>query len=274
MISFCDFKNIFKHINKLCWENNCDDEATFNIALNHFINNKHFYSKNKNIIRLIGQSGSGKTTQLLPTAEFLMQKNNCVSFNACVRDYAQLHPQYKSLLLKYGKSEIREKTNCFALKCMLVNLAIENNYDIIFEVTILTKKFEKFVTSFLLKNNYNIISFCVAVNKKTSNMLINKRKNNQNSNENNRVVYTSSSNFFYKNLNKTIKFYIKKLSNKRVIVWNINNYFPFYDGNFKNCLKTFKNNQKVIPTKFNDEHIMLERKKQYVLKHIKLNRVK
>ena len=62
MITFNNFKYIFKHINSLCWDNNVSDELTFKIAFDFFNSREKCFSKNKNIIRLIGQSGSGKTT--------------------------------------------------------------------------------------------------------------------------------------------------------------------------------------------------------------------
>ncbi len=273
MISFDNFKNIFKHINSLCWKNNVEDRLTFEIAYNYFFSLSPIYSKNKNLIRLIGQSGSGKTTQLLPTANALMNSENLKPFTVCVRDYAKLHPNYNNLLNKYGKGEIREKTNCFALKCLVVNLilAIQYNYDIIFEVTLLTNKFEQFVNDFLRLQKYKIINLCVAINKKMSNFLIKNRKNSENSLENNRIVYKSSSNFFYKTLYKGMKYYTKKQPNTRIIIWNVFDNLPVYDGYFKSCYSIFIINQKVNKINLNNQKDLLNSKINYVLNNVKLN---
>ena len=40
-----------------------------------------------------------------------MKNNNLKPFNVCVREYANLHPNYNQLRTEFGKSEIREKTN-------------------------------------------------------------------------------------------------------------------------------------------------------------------
>ena len=273
MIKYKHFKCLFKHINSLCWENNAPDELIFEIAYKHFKNNKNNYTKNKNLIRLIGQSGAGKTTQLLPTAKKVAEQNNLSTFNACVRDFATLHPNYDALLKQYGQCEIREKTNCFALKCLAVNivLAIESGYDIIFEVTLLSKYFEKFILNHLKKNKYNILNFCIAVNIEISNKFIDLRKNTKNSKENNRIVYSTSTNFFYKSLNSSLKFYTKKLPYSRIIIWNLFQTLPIYDNILKDCFNVFINNQKTTNKHILDENLLLDEKIKYVLKYVKLN---
>ena len=266
MININDFENIFKHIDSLTWEKNLDDKATFDISINSFENLKKDKTKNKRLIRLVGQSGSGKTTQLLPATEKYCTKQGISPINFAVRNFAHLHPQYQELLDTYGLSEIREKTNCFALKCLLVNLilAIEEGYDIIFEVTFLTKEFETFVNEYLQKNRYKCLYLCCAINKNLSDSFIKKRENSKNSNEKNRKVYKSSSTFFYDCLIKMMKFYSLNFSKEKIIIWNAFNKKPVFYGDFGKSFEIFDKEIKNSSNNFQNEKELLNEKIKFL----------
>ena len=268
-IVFDDFKNIFSHLSSLTWKNEIDDELIFDIASKNYKNITNGHTKNKNIFRLVGQSGSGKTTQLLPAAKECFSKKNINPICFSVRKFAQLHPKYDELLKEYGKAEIREKTNGFALKCLLVTLilAMSEGYDIIFEVTLLSFEFEKFINLYLDIFDYKMILFCLAVNKEISDYFISKRQQNSLI-EGSRKVYKASADFFYDSMEKSLIFLSKESPKRRIIIWNAFDELPKYDGNIESCIEVFKNEQKKTSNNFNDEKKLLDAKIDYLLKEV------
>ena len=144
---------LFLHLDRLSWECDVSSREIFNLGRKYFLKKEKDITKGKKIIRLVGQSGSGKTTQLLPAAKKCFESKYSKPIHLCVRNFASLHPDYKNLLSKFGKGEIRERTNGFALRCLIVclNLAIEKGCDILLEVTFLSQEFEKILFDLLKK---------------------------------------------------------------------------------------------------------------------------
>ena len=152
---------------KDCYKNPMEDIDTSNF---NQIANRIFIDMIRNVkssvnpfmFRIAGQSGSGKTTQLLPSIQKIPDKN---FVNISVRIFAKYHPRYNELLLNYGESMIREKTNGFSLLMLfrMMELLIKNRYNIIFETTLLDNTFEEYLFT---------------ISQKISNLWIEYRKNN------------------------------------------------------------------------------------------------
>ena len=259
---------LFKHLDTLCWNCEISNQEIFEIAKSQYASISSGKTKNKNFVRLIGQSGSGKTTQLLPCAKEYFAKNKLNPITFAVRDFSFCHPKYNELIKKYGISQIREKTNGFALRLLIVCLAhaIENGYDILFEVTLLSPKFENFLCSLLKLNSYKTLYLALAINKKISDAFIQKRKT-QAGKEANRIVNKSSSKFFFKSLKRSIKYYSKNQPSDRIIVWNASSLFPIYDGSFRSCPSPFFRSQKQKKLCNSSENNMLSKKIEYVLEN-------
>ncbi len=272
MINFEDFKTLLAHLKTMPWHSDVEDETIYKIAVENFHSISKNATKNRNFIRLIGQSGSGKTTQLLPASEQLFKVNNLSPIVFSVRKFASWHPNYNNLVQKYGQNRIREITNGFALRCLLfcAIFSMENGYDAIFEVTILSKQFEAFIAKYLNIYNYNVLYLCLAINKKTSTYFINKRKISACSQESGRIVNSSSSNFFYKTLLPTLKYLSKITPNERIIIFNAFDPQPKYDGQLKNCIKPYVKERKNYLNPFNDELLLLNAKKAYLKNNVTL----
>ena len=239
-MKFEDVKPILSYLNRFGWKSDIEDEKVFELAKKQFKNIANHKTRTKNFLRIIGQSGSGKTTQLLPVGNVFFQIKNLNQIHFCVRNFAFLHPYYEKLLKKFGKIEIREATNGFALKMLVVSLifAIEKGYDILLEMTLLTPKFERILTDFLIKNEYDIKLFGLAVSSRLSNYFIEQRKISKGV-EQGRKVYSTSVNFFNKNLCKSIRFLSVNYSNLEIVLWDHYELLPIYFGKIGGCLSAF-----------------------------------
>lgn len=239
-MKFDDLKIFLKSLDKFVWKTRVDDKVIFDLAKKYYKSLKKWKTKGKNFIRIIGQSGSGKTTLLLPPAKSWFKKNKKRPIHFCVRKFAKFHPDYENLVKKFGSTNIREKTNGFALKflCICLLFAVEEGYDILLEMTFLEKNFEKFLLWKIQNRDYRICFLCSAINKKISNKLITLRQSKK-GREGGRKVYKSSSSFFYKNLKSSIKFISKNYKNLKIIIWSFFNEKPVYAGDFFYCLPVF-----------------------------------
>lgn len=258
-------KKILEKLNKIIidtpWYDYIEDEIIIKTALKIYNDDKKTYSKNKIIHRLCGQSGAGKTTQLLPAIKKALSLNKRKAKIIAVRNFAKYHPFYKELLNLFDKKDIREKTNSFALKCLFITLYkyIEDGYEIIYDVTLLNEKYEQLLNDILEKNGYTQTFNILAVNKKISDKNILKRQNDIKNFEYARSINNNSSLFFYKNLKKSLK-YLSQNLNCYAIVWTSFFLYPVYFGNIKNCYCKFLEVRKLYYKNIYDEKTLLDNK--------------
>lgn len=261
---------------KDCYKNPMEDIDTSNF---NQIANRVFIDMIRNVkssvnpfmFRIAGQSGSGKTTQLLPSIQKITDKN---FVNISVRIFAKYHPRYNELLLNYGESMIREKTNGFALLMLfrIMELLIKNRYNIIFETTLLDNTFEEYLFKLSKKNNYTIHIHTLSISQKISNLWIEYRKNNSLT-EKNRVVLKSSSDFFFNILPITIKNIIEyNFWNKtdKIILWNGFSNNPIYIGKIKNnkdVFNIFQEYREIDNFKIQDKQKLLNAKIRWFKKY-------
>lgn len=205
---------------------------------------------NPYLIKFGGQSGSGKTTKLLPSITHNLRTDNYITI--AVRTFAKSHPYYNQLLEEFGESLIREKTNGFALLCFFAVLKklIENKFNILAEITLLDPDFEEYFIKLSKKYDYNVIYNVISISHKISNQWIEKRLKTS-TNEKNRVVLAETSNYFYNILPKAIERIIKNkqyFDNKDYFVlWNIYDSKPILTTNiFNNDIITLFNKYRLI----------------------------
>lgn len=197
------------------------------------------------LIKLGGQSGSGKTTQLLPAIVENIKTDNYV--HLAVRLFAKKHPYYNELMEKYGDGLIREKTNGFALMCLfaLTEKLIQNKYNVFCEITLLDPAYEEYFARLAKMQNYKIIYNVLSVPLEISNNWIQDRLQNS-TYEKNRVVSQNSIDFFYNILPKAV-LKILEISNifdknDYFVLWNIFDKKPLIMSNKfeKNIFEVFE----------------------------------
>lgn len=215
-------KDIFRWVES-CWG---DSAFAYDNPVWNALTEQAFREKTSNLegmrkcpfcLRLVGQSGSGKTSQLLPAVKEALFCNNVPFISFAVRDFVKYHPDLEKIVESYGESLLREKTNTFAL-LLLTNVllrCISEKMPILLEVTLLSPVYEAFLHTFLVKNNYHCDYQCLAVPKSVSDAWIQKRFL-----ETKRIVSESSSNFFYETLNPTFKLLGNFSLKNRVFIWD------------------------------------------------------
>ena len=201
------------------------------------------------LVKLGGQSGSGKTTQLLPSIEYGLKQNNIDFIHIAVRNFAKYHPFYDELLKQFGENNIREKTNGFALSLLfsVVEMLIENKFNIFYEITLLEPYLEEYLIRLSKYFNYSINYNILAIPLFLSNKWIEDRKNNS-ANEKGRVVLKSSSQYFYNSLPIALERIVELTdlfdNSDFAVIWNCFQTKEVYFGNiYDKILKIFMENR-------------------------------
>lgn len=172
----------------------CEEDLLDKVPLNQII--QHFqsqiiYQKNPFLIRVAGQSGSGKSSQLVPALENALQNKDVIKIN--VGAFAPFHPQYQQWQ-QQCPDQIREKTNGFALRALVMfyKHCILNQANIIFDMTLLEPEIDLYLMTLAKKMNYKIQTHVLCVPRKISDFFIQQRQQ-----ATGRIVKISSSDYFY-----------------------------------------------------------------------------
>ncbi len=172
----------------------CEEDLLDKVPLNQII--QHFQSqiigqKNPFLIRVAGQSGSGKSSQLVPALENALQNKDVIKIN--VGAFAPFHPQYQQWQ-QQCPDQIREKTNGFALRALVMfyKHCILNQVNIIFDMTLLEPEIDLYLMTLAKKMNYKIQTHVLCVPRKISDFFIQQRQQ-----ATGRIVKMSSSDYFY-----------------------------------------------------------------------------
>ena len=101
-------------------------------------------TQNRELIRIAGISGSGKTTQILPAVEAYCEKHHYRPILIAARRFVEYHPHYQAIKDFYGEANLRKNTDEFATIMLFLTLTelIKNGYDIILDVTLLDPAME------------------------------------------------------------------------------------------------------------------------------------
>lgn len=169
-------------------------------------------------IRLVGQSGSGKSSQLLPSVQSALDKYHYPFVIIAVRNFVPYHPHVEAIKQQYNQGIIREKTNAFALILLTMVLihCIEQQRSILLDMTLLAPKYEQMIHRYLQAHHYACDYQCMAIRKEVSDAWIAERCR-----ETGRVVEKSSSGFFYNTLEPAFTSLQAFASmTNRVIIWD------------------------------------------------------
>ena len=183
------------------------------------------------LIRVAGQSGSGKSSQLTTSLVDALKKTSYILLN--VARFSVFHPLYADLKEKHFDL-LREKTNGFALRQLLLfyEYCITNRINILLDITFLEPEIENYLMSLAKQNGYRIQIHLLCVPKKVSNSFIKKREK-----QTKRVVAQKSSDYFFNILTPSLKNLVQQPffeKDDKIILWSHCFFRPLYSSALSN----------------------------------------
>lgn len=218
-------------------------------------------TRGRKFLRLAGQSGSGKTTQLLPVANKMMPGAVLVA----ARKFVKYHPHVKEIETEYGKKNLRTKTNEFSTIMMMLTLKelIGRGYNIVLDVTLLDVLVEDALQKMLAGGGYEASMMMMAVSKEISDGFAKKRMS--------RVVAKETADEFWRAQNEAVRWYAEKWPKMEIVVWSAFDLLPVYVGDYSGAAETIKKCWEIdmMPKDAPDEKELLEAKLNWVDKKAK-----
>ena len=180
----------------------CEDELLDAVPLNQIVHAQKTQLVSQThpfLVRVAGQSGSGKSSQLVPALEYVLSSEAYIKIN--VGTFAPFHPQYKTLA-NMNPDLVREKTNGFALRALILfyRYCVEHKVNILFDMTLLEPEIEHYLMAIAKMHGYQIQLHVLCVPKKVSDYFIRQRYL-----KTGRYVSDYSANYFFNALAKGLK---------------------------------------------------------------------
>ena len=180
----------------------CEENLLDDIPLKAIINNFEadiIPQEKPFLIRVAGQSGSGKSSQIVPSLQNALKDKPYLKIT--VGAFAPFHPNYQELQQKMP-DKMREKTNGFALKALVMfyKHCILNRVNLVFDMTLLEPEIDLYLMTLAKKAGYKVQMHLMCVPKKISNGFIYLRQK-----ETGRYVSPKSSDYFFNALNPCLK---------------------------------------------------------------------
>ena len=190
-------------------------------------------SRGKQLIRVAGISGSGKTTQILPAVEAYSSVREMVPVLVAARVFVKYHPHYAEILDYYGKKDLRKMTDEFAtiMLFLVLSALIRGGYDIVLDVTLLDPEMEGILVKLLGGGGYKMLLLMVAVSPVVTEKFLAGREWRHTAETEQEFVRATS---------EALKFYAKAMPKGRVVMWSVYDLTPVYDGKMAGCLETFE----------------------------------
>jgi hypothetical protein len=180
-------------------------------------------SRGRLAIRLCGQSGSGKSTQLLQTARKYCDVRGVRPAHIAVRNFVKYFPALDSLGVP--EEEVRESTNAFCLILMLrtIERLANAGADLTIELAMLEPLFEEAIIRALA--DYDAELYGIACPRRVSDGFIAKRER-----ESGRMVKKESADYFYRFYESGFKAWIAARPDMPCVLWSVLSREPAYDG--------------------------------------------
>ena len=217
-------------------------------------------SQGKQLIRVAGISGSGKTTQILPAVEDYSSAHEMAPVLVAARVFVKYHPHYAEILDYYGEAEVRKMTDEFAtiMLFLVLSVLIRSGYDIVLDVTLLDPEMEGILVKLLTDGGYEMMLLMVAVSPAVTEKFLAGR-------EWRHTAETEAE--FVRATSKALEFYAKAMPEARVVIWSVYDLLPVYDGEMAGCLPVFSEYSAKEEMPANDDEARREAKIKYLTSH-------
>lgn len=218
-------------------------------------------TKNHQLIRIAGVSGSGKTTQILPAVEAYNKKNHFEPILIAARRFVEYHPHYQEIKDFYGDENLRKNTDEFSTIMLFLTLSalIKGGYDIVLDVTLLDPEMEGILLKLLKQGDYKMMVLMIAVSPTVTEHYLEGRawRHTKETEEE-----------FIRATEKALAFYAKSAPDIRIILWSVYDKPPIYDGPIKDCTTVFADYSKREDLPKKDDDVRREAKIKYLLQLI------
>ncbi len=214
-------------------------------------------TKNKKMVRIAGVSGSGKTTQLLPAAEEYFAVRNMKPVLVAARRFVEYHPHCQKIKDYYGEENLRKMTDEFGTIMMFLcmQVMVAQGYDIILDVTLLDPAIESILLKALGESKYDSMILMIAA----ASEVVEKHLSGRSWRHSKETEQE-----FIRATEQAMKFYAKTMPNMRVIMWNVYDEVPVYDGAIGGALEIFSKYSSEADIPEHNEEVLKAAKKQYM----------
>lgn len=205
-------------------------------------------TKKRNLIRIAGLSGSGKTSQILPAVEKYCENVRLNPVLIAARRFVEYHPHKTEIEKEYGEENLRKNTDEFSTIMMFltINALIRQGYDIILDVTLLAPEIEGILLNMVKENSYSSMLLMIATSPTVTEQFLSGRswRHSKETEEE-----------FIKATKAALDFYAKNDGNLHLILWSVYDLEPIYNGPIKDGLEIFKtySEKTELPPKNDDE---------------------
>ncbi len=210
-------------------------------------------------VRITGQSGSGKTSQLLPAVEEYFKAKKARPVLVAARKFVEYHPYFKEIVAEYGEKDLRKMTDEFAtiMMFLVIKGLISLRCDLILDVTLLDPKMEAILVKMLMEQKYDFWMGMIAVSPEITARFLQKREWRHTKETEEEFVRATQ---------LALEFYAKHFGEMDIVMWNVWDAAPIFDGKIKDALKTWQEYEGItkIPKNY-DENEIKEAKKKYLV---------
>lgn len=188
-------------------------------------------TKNRRLVRVTGQSGSGKTSQLTPAVEAWFGKDKPVLVAA--RRFVEYHPYVNEIRAAYGEKNLRKNTDEFSstMLFLVLNQLMREGYDIILDVALLDVMAEGILIEWVKENNYEMLMTMVAVAPSVAEKWLGGREWRHSK---------GTEEEFLRVMKGSLEFYAKTCPETRVVIWSAWDDDPAYDGKIGEALEVWQ----------------------------------
>ncbi len=204
-------------------------------------------TRNRQMIRVAGISGSGKTTQILPAVDAYCARNRLRPVLVAARQFLKYHPHYQEILDYYGERELRKMTDEFVTILLFMALArlTAQGFDIVLDVTLLDPKMEAILLKYLKAADYRLMILMVAVAPAVTEKFLAGRAWRHT---------RATEEEFIRATELALEFYAKNAPDARIVIWSVYEEPPAYDGAVARCLPVFTRlSRKTDPPRDDDD---------------------
>lgn len=188
-------------------------------------------SQGRRLVRVAGQSGSGKTTQLVPATKAWYGEAQPVLVAA--QRIAEYHPYLKEIAQEYGSDQVRQKIDdfCAIMMFLILQSLLTKGYDVILDLALSGPELETILIGWLEQGQYQTWMTMMAIAP-----VISEKWLQQRSWRHTKEVEEK----FWRETERTLEFYAQKCPEMRIVIWSAWGLEPVFDGEIKDSLEIWQ----------------------------------